>query len=129
MVQLRKLIPELLANVPATRIVIDGLDECHQKDQQAVLQELLPLCLPSDAHCKVLFSSREGAHISKMLRKNPYINLKDKNLEVDNDIRHFVNQNLAELRERFGCEVLDRIEQKLVEKADGRSSLFPFFPS
>ena len=119
--QLRKLIPELLANVPATRIVIDGLDECYEKDQQAVLQELLPLCSPLEARCKLLFSSREGAAIGKSLRKKPFISLKDKNLEVDNDIRHFVRHNLGELRERFGSDVLDNIEQKLVEKAGGMS--------
>ena len=119
--QLRKLIPELLANARATRIVIDGLDECPEKDQKAVLQELLSLCSPSDAHCKLLISSREGAYISKTLRRKPYISLKDRTSDVDMDIGHFVSQNLGELRERFDSDVLDNIEQRIVEKAGGKS--------
>ena len=119
--QLRKLIPELLANARATRIVIDGLDECPEKDQKAVLQELLSLCSPSDAHCKLLISSREGAYISKTLRRKPYISLKDRTSDVDTDIGHFVSQNLGELRERFDSDVLDNIEQRIVEKAGGKS--------
>ena len=117
--QLRKLIPELLATIPLTRIVVDGLDECHERDQKSILTELLSLSKDSGAHCKVLFSSRESVYISRTLRRKPNISLKERKADVDTDIRVFVNENLTELRDRFGNQIMDDVEQRLVQKADG----------
>lgn len=66
MQQLRKLLPELLDTIPAIRIIIDGLDECQEKMQKQVMQELLCLCTSSDGHCKILFSSREVLRLVKL---------------------------------------------------------------
>ena len=123
MQQLRKLIPELVATIPSTRLIIDGLDECNEQDQKAVLRELLSLYVLPGVSLKLLFSSREVALIGKSLRKKLYISLKERKSDVETDIRLFVNQNLIDLRERFDKidnTVVDNVEQRLVEKADGQ---------
>ncbi len=121
MQQLRKLLPELLATTQMTRIVIDGLDECQGHDQRTALQELISLCSPSLSCCKILFSSREGVQISKVLSRKPSISLRDERSGVDPDIRLFVHQHLADLRERFHGEIIDNIEEIVVNKADGKA--------
>lgn len=119
MPQLRKLIPDLLATIPLTRIVVDGLDECQEKDQKVILQELLPLFTHSGLRCKILLSSREGVHLSKMLRRKPNISLTEWKVDVDTDVRLFVTHNLKELREIFDSKVIDDIEKRVVKKANG----------
>ena len=121
MQQLRKLLPELLDTIPAIRIIIDGLDECQEKMQKQVMQELLCLCTSSDGHCKILFSSREGVEISKALRRKQCISLRDEKKDVDTDIQLFTHQSLAELRERFNSKEVDDIERTVVNKANGGS--------
>ena len=119
MPQLKKLIPDLLATIPLTRIVIDGLDECQEKDQRLILQELLSLCSPAGVRCKILLSSREGVHLSRALRRKPNISLRERKADVDSDIRLFVAYKLTELRERFDGKIVDDIEKRVVKKADG----------
>ena len=121
MQQLRKLLPELLDTISAIRIIIDGLDECQEKMQKPIMQELLTLCKSSDGHCKVLFSSREGVAISKILRRKPYISLKDEKKDVDTDIQLFTNRSLEELRHRFDSKCGDDIEKPVVKKANGEN--------
>ena len=120
MPQLRSLLPELLDAIPAIRIIIDGLDECDEKLQRAIMQELLFLCKSSDGHCKILFSSREGIEISRALRKKQYISLKDEKKDVDTDIQLFTHQSLIELRQRFSSKEMDDIEKTIVTKANGQ---------
>ena len=121
--QLKKLLPELLAGIPSTFIILDGLDECDERDQKSVLTELVALTGPS---CKLLVSSRDGIYISKILRKRPTLSLKDKRKDVDADIRLFVNHSLSELRERFGDTVIDNVEEQVVRKAEGECCTIDF---
>ena len=115
--QLKRLLPELLAGIPTTFMILNGLDECNEKDQKSIFTELVALTNPS---CKLLVSSRDGAYISKVLRKKPVISLKDKQRDVNADIRLFVSHSLSELRERFGDTTIDVVEDKVVSKADGK---------
>jgi hypothetical protein len=116
MSQLKELVPNLIKATTATRIVIDGLDECGDKDQKQILQELTKLC---GERCKVLISSRDGGHIGKVLKKRRIIAFRDRRSDIDNDIRLYASQTLSELREQFGDEIIDEIKQTVVEKADG----------
>lgn len=120
MQQLRNLLPELLDVIPAIRIIIDGLDECQEKLQRSIMQELLSLLKSSDGHCKILFSSREGIEISRFLRRKQYISLKDEKKDVNTDIQLFTHQSLIELRERFSTKEMDDIERIIVQKANGQ---------
>ena len=120
MAQLRILTPQLLEMTSYTRIVIDGIDECSQETQKAILKELEALCKSPTTRCKVLFSSRREVHIYKKLSEHPQISL-DGRQEVDRDIRSFVKYKITKLR-TSDQDLLDKIETILVERANGMNS-------
>jgi hypothetical protein len=113
--------------VPATRIIIDGLDECGIADQKAILNELLLLMKLSGNRCKLLVSSRENACIQRLLGKKPTIFLSehDQRASIDIDIRLYVHEELMTLRERFEPAVINEVEQIVVNKATGKYSSLP----
>lgn len=116
MTQLKELLLNLLKASSNTIIILDGLDECEDKCQKQILQEVMKL---GGEHCKILISSREGGHISKTLRKRKTLALKDQKNEIDRDIRLYATQTLAGLREKFADDIVKEIQQRVVEKADG----------
>jgi hypothetical protein len=120
--QVRKVLPELIETVPATRIIIDGLDECGTADQETILNELLLLMNRSGDRCKLLISSRENARIQRLLGKKPTIFLseQDQRTSIDIDIRLHVHEKLMALQERFDPAVIDEVEQFVVNKATGK---------
>lgn len=118
--QLKKLLPELLTTITSTRVVIDGLDECLEKDQKSVLQELLSISGKCGQSCKFLFASREDVYLSRALRARPYIDLRKRKSEIDKDIKIFISRKLSQLRREFESTIIDDIERRVVEKADGK---------
>jgi hypothetical protein len=121
--QIRKLLPHLLSSASSPHIIIDGLDECHDTDQKAILAELMILIKALDGSCKFLISSREETHISKTLRKSPTISLTEKRAKVDADIQEYVRHSLRQLRENFGGATVDAIEETVVRKANGEQHI------
>ncbi|PQE30183.1 hypothetical protein CJF32_00003614 [Rutstroemia sp. NJR-2017a WRK4] len=121
LVQIRKLLPELLLAVSSIRIVIDGLDECQEKDQKTILSELLSIVKVSVIPCKLLISSRAETYLSRTLRKSPSISLSDKmeRRSVDKDIQIYVTHALKELRGSFPSDVVNEVEKTVVKKANG----------
>jgi len=117
MVQLKILIPQLLAIVPCTRVVVDGVDECSKEGQQAILRDLQLLCLDQTARCKILFSSRREVHIGQKLSGKPQV-LLDGRIEVEKDICSYVKYNVRQLH-TSDEDLLHRLESILVEKANG----------
>jgi hypothetical protein len=117
--QLKKLLSEFLVAVPSIRIVIDGLDECSDSDQKIILKEAVSLFTGSEGRCKILISSRECVHISKRLRNKPMISFTERRAEINGDIKLYVSQALEELRHRFGRQIVNDVEQKILEKAAG----------
>jgi len=115
--QLRRLVPQLLAIIGYTRVVVDGIDECPKADQKAILKEFQALCTGPSSHCKVLFSSRRDADIQARLSKQPQIPLQRRG-EGDSDIRSFVKNELSKFH-TSDQKVLDILEAILIEKADG----------
>jgi NACHT domain len=124
---LRRLITDLLTAIPSARVILDGLDECQEKDQKIILKELLSLCTLPDGRCKLLVSSRDVVPISKMLSRIPRISLEKNRAFVDADIRSVVSQSLIEVREKYDSDSdsIDDIEQIIVKKADGNDSEVP----
>jgi hypothetical protein len=114
-VRLRKLLPELLGTISSVRIIIDGLDEYPEPDQRSILTELIKI---SGDNCRILFSNREGTLITRTLGSKPTISLRDQD-GVNKDIELHVHARLKELRSRFGDVLVNRIENDIVEKADG----------
>jgi hypothetical protein len=121
LIQIKKLLPDLLSTVSSTRIIIDGLDECQENDQRAILTELLSAVKHSVTPCKVFISSRAETYISRTLRKRPTISLSEKREKekVDKDIRRYVKHSLIELRASFPSTVVDDVEKTIVQKANG----------
>lgn len=120
--QIKKLLPDLLSAVSSVRIVIDGLDECQEKDQKAILTELLSAVKTSTSPCKILVSSRAETFISKALRKRPTISLTEKREreKVDEDIQEYVRHSLMALRDTFLGTLVDDVERTVVRKAQGK---------
>jgi hypothetical protein len=122
LVQIRKLLPELLSAVSSTRIIIDGLDECQERDQKTILSELLSITKNSVTPCKLLISSRAETYLSRTLRKIPNISLSNKieRESVDKDIQIYVKHALKELRGSFPSKVVNEVEKTVVKKANGK---------
>ena len=120
-VRLRRLLPELLATITSVRIIIDGLDEYPEPEQRTILIEMIALSKSSGGQFRVLFSNREGSQINKMLNGKPTISLRDESADVDKDIEAYVQASLEDFRPKFGDRLIDRIERRIVRKADGRS--------
>ncbi|KAH0541368.1 hypothetical protein FGG08_004132 [Glutinoglossum americanum] len=125
--QLKKLISTLLLSIPSVRIVIDGLDEFGQEDQNGILNDLIPLASASDTGpvCKVLISSRDISPINKRLSKRSTISLSGKErASVDAAIQSFVQHSLIDIRRNLkdmnADDDITEVERDLIKKADGR---------
>ena len=119
--QLKNLLLQMLAAVESVRIVIDGLDECDEKNHSLILTILLSSSKVND--CKILISSRDGGMIAKTLRNKPTMHINDEHREVEKTIGSFVGQGLQEVRERFddaAQPLIDDIQEKMVKKAAGK---------
>lgn len=119
MLQIKKLFSKLVSVISTVRIVIDGLDECCDKDQKLIMRELISLLTMSEGHCKMLFSSRDCPHICKALDKKPKISLTKRKANVDGDIQRYVNHALLDLRGRFDSHIIDNAERRIIYKAKG----------
>jgi hypothetical protein len=121
---LRTLLNSLLSTIPTTRICIDGLDEYPPSEQRSILQELLALVKLPGGHCRILFSSRDVDNIRKALQNKPTISFRDEKDALDKDIQAYVQGAMADVREKFRSHprLLDDIENRVIAKADGKSS-------
>lgn len=128
--QIKKLLPDLLSAVSSVRIAIDGLDECLEKDQKAILTELLSAVKASTSPCKIFVSSRAETFISKVLRQRPTISLTEKmeKVKVDEDIQEYVRHSLMGLRDTFTGELVDDVERTVVRKAQGKCQSAYYIP-
>jgi hypothetical protein len=118
-VRMRRLFAELLEFIPFVGVILDGIDKYPESDQKAILTELLSLSKASSGTCKILISSRTSSLIKSLLSTKPTISLRDYHEEVQVDIRSYVCERLGDLRRKFGDQLIDRIERRILEKADG----------
>lgn len=109
-----------MAACPPPHIIIDELDECGEKDQKAILTELLSLVKYPNTAVKIMISSREETYISRTLQKVPTISLTDKKENLNADIREYVRCKLAPLRDSFGDANIDDVEVTVARKAHGK---------
>lgn len=122
---LKHLVPMLLSGFPATRIVIDGLDETSEREQKEILSILVPFGNSAGGHeCKIAIFSRDIPLIRKAIKKQPALCLRDEDASVNRSIQAYVHDEMHILRNNLDDSfvpeaVLEAIEQKLVAKADG----------
>jgi hypothetical protein len=129
--ELLVIIPTLLSRFHSVRMIVDGIDEWAQPDQELrkTLTNLLSLTLFDGARTshKLLISSRDVPQIGRFMAKKGVLSLSEESKLVDAGIRAFVHSRVADiitnLRESVGndidLEVLERIETEIVEKSDG----------
>ena len=119
------ILEKMITSLSSLRIVVDGLDEYPQDDQDEMIQDLLKIKGSVLGACKLLFSSRKHRSISGWLHLKPTIRLDDNTDNVNSAISSFIYPRLQSLRDRFGPEFVDGLGNKLLEKANG-CMFFPF---
>ena len=126
---LRKLLPDLVAASPLTRIVIDGLDECDPTEHLYTLEQLLSLCAAPSGHCSLLISSRDAGIISRKLRSKPTISLRDMHSAVAADIEAFVRGRFQRAIDDWDLEIstetAHEIQQELIHRSNGQRTPCP----
>ena len=132
--RLKTLIFQLLSGVEESRICIDGVDECAEKDQAQILGGLLPLAQPSTStidppSCKILFTSRDIRSISRHLKKNTTVALSEERRFVDASIKSFIHDELQVFRNETELvgqqeQIVDGVKHELVSRAEGLNVWF-----
>lgn len=113
------ILEKMIASLPSLRIVVDGLDECLQDDQDEIVQDLLRIKGPAPGACKLLLSSRKHRSISRWLHSKPTIRLDDNIQNVNLTISSFIYPKLQSLRDRFSPAIVDELGNLLLAKANG----------
>ena len=108
-----------ITSLPSVRIVVDGVDECPQSDQDEIIDDLLRIKGPVPGACKTLLSSQRLPNILNMLYMKPTLRLDESFENVNLTIASFVRPRLGNLRQKFGCEIIDELGRQIVAKANG----------
>ncbi|KAH6710613.1 hypothetical protein BKA61DRAFT_612024 [Leptodontidium sp. MPI-SDFR-AT-0119] len=117
LVQLRALLPKMLAASCSTRIILDGVDETSKEAQKLLLKELQTVCLANNPNCKILFSSRREVSLAKQLARKPCVVL-DGRAEVNLDIKSFIKYKMQKVK-TSNPELRESIELELIKNAGG----------
>lgn len=125
---LKQLIPHLLSGMPGCRLLLDGLDECKQAEQEAILKVILPFVLGkptgSSTNCKLAIFSQDTGYIRSMLKKYTCISLADQSHVLEESIKSYVQHELADLRlalddMEIPDSIMETMQQTIISKADG----------
>jgi hypothetical protein len=129
---LLKALPLALSSIDTVRIVVDGLDEWDSKSVKKTITDLMPLVFshtPGVSH-RLIFSSRDIPQISHKLFKELTISLSDEKPVIDSAMRAYIHARITDIGDQFQGRVnkvvLDIIEDRLVENADGEYSLLKY---
>jgi hypothetical protein len=122
--------PAILHAMDTCRIIVDGIDECDEKEQPLVIKELRQIVSAKASHnCKLLLCSRAAPTISKALKQKSgrfaEISLSTENINVDTAIRTFVERQFQSIEDEHILHKLDSgekgdISEIIAEKANGR---------
>ena len=113
----------MLPSVGNLRIVIDGVDEWDLSTVRKLLTDLMRLTTVDCGSHKLLISSRDVSHISRLLCKKPTLSLSEEILPVRAAIRAYAHARISDLQDQMSdaldASVLRAIEERLVEKSNG----------
>ncbi|KAL7267231.1 hypothetical protein RUND412_010191 [Rhizina undulata] len=97
--RLKPFFEDIIGNTSSIRLIIDGLDECGEDEQDRILSVLLPL---NSNSFRILISSRDTGPIRKRLAKaSKKINITNQN---GKDIDTYIKSEVVSIQERFGLE-------------------------
>lgn len=113
------IIEKMISSLPSLRIVVDGLDECLQDDQDEIMEDLLRIKGPAPGACKLCISSRKHRSISRWLHSKPTIRLDDNTDNINSTISSYIHPRLRSLRDHFSPAIVDSLGNRLLEKANG----------
>jgi hypothetical protein len=118
------LILPLLAIVNEPALIVDGVDECSQKEAQkvlAVLRKLLVRC-----QCRIFISCREEINIAQKIPDSVQIRVTPEKAKADMEL--FIERKVESMQDDRQIsdepEVISYIKQQLLNKAD-RMSVSP----
>ncbi|EDN11170.1 predicted protein [Histoplasma mississippiense (nom. inval.)] len=115
--ELEVLLSETLALVPNVTIVVDALDECHERESLVKILSDLPS--NASASVKVLVSSRREVDIVRLLKDHPSISTQCQ--DADEDIHHYIRASIK-LRprlQRLNGALQEHIVETLTKGAGG----------
>ena len=113
------ILEKMVTSLRSLRIVVDGLDEFLQDDQDEIIQDLLRIKGSTPGAYKLLISTRKHPSISRWLHLKPTIPLDDRTENINSTISSFIHPRLQILRDRFSPAIVDRLGNLLLEKANG----------
>ncbi|GIJ89554.1 DNA-directed RNA polymerase II subunit RPB1 [Aspergillus pseudoviridinutans] len=126
--QLRRLLQFTLTTISSVRIIIDGVDELPDREQEQILSNILPLATSRNpaAVCKILISSRDTVLIAARMSKRSTVNLSRERPAIDAAIESFISHELTFLRKSLedmdiDDDTMKDIKNELIEKADAHS--------
>ena len=127
---MRRMLPFLLSGFSSTRLFVDGLDECEAAEWDSITKSIRSILTETNkatrsAGCKAIIFSRDTRYLETLFQKDTTISLRDEAVAIRSSIRLFVQHEMLQVRENFDDgnvddEVLAAVEQKLVERADGK---------
>ena len=117
-----KILENLIASSKPIRLVVDGLDDWSENDQEDLVKALLRIGELSPAECKILFSSRETACLARLLHLKPTFRLRDYSENINSDIAAFVHEPLKRLRQTYEPRLIDEVEGSILRRANGMST-------
>lgn len=119
------LLRQLLSCLPASFIIIDGLDECDPDAQNRLYNKLEWIVMkrrterPAGPEVKLMVCSQDAKGVPSKLQKQPFLSLSAEHIAVSRDIRLYTTNSVADLSERFSDKIIDDIASTIVEKANG----------
>lgn len=115
----------LLRSHRRSYVVVDGLDECDEKDAMdliawfgGLMQPLQP-SFDNNFTVKLLISSRREPHITRMLAQHPCISLEGLGSHRS-EIRRYIHQQTRRIQEKFHLE--DALVAHMAAEVDSRTN-------
>ena len=122
---LKAILELLLSSTSPVWLIVDGVDEIESSpdEQKQILRYLARLRHCQDA-CRVLISSRQlPPQLATEIRSAVSVCLDDYPEEMSQNIQAFVEDEIGEIKSRFGPEIAATTVQALVANANGRQTL------
>ncbi|RYP76705.1 hypothetical protein DL770_007179 [Monosporascus sp. CRB-9-2] len=126
--------PGILHGMSSCRIVIDGIDECDDKEQRFIIEDLVQFVSAnkSSYNCKLLLCSRSVPTISRTLQKKSKalleISLSTEHTCVNASIQAFIKKRLQDIDEehpafQLDSNAMEELSEMILDKADVMESL------
>ena len=102
-------------------LIVDGLDECNETNRSDLIRYFDQLLHRSTStQLKIFVTSRFAGDMRYLLKRYPNIGIED--VQIEDDIRHFVNQRILDHDHRIhplSVSLRDQIADRVVEQSHG----------